>query len=183
MLANNAQNLTRRLTESIRESRSGGWIAGMDCCAAGWGTLASRNPAWACRDEPTPLRHYAANAGTTPQSILHCPSRCVPKPRYHVAVDVQRDRDARVPEHLGDDLRVHALGQQQGGAGVPEVVEAYVGQPGTPQERLEAGTEGWYWRDLRRAKPTGRRPGWRRSTGRSGRYPFTTSSTCSPSPS
>jgi hypothetical protein len=36
-----------------------------------------------------------------------------------VAVDVQRDRDARVPEHLRDYLRVHVLRQQQGGAGVP----------------------------------------------------------------
>ena len=49
---------------------------------------------------------------------------------------------ARVPEHLRDDLRVHPLSQKQGRAGVPEVVEAYVGQPGTPQEWLEvAGHE------------------------------------------
>ena len=39
--------------------------------------------------------------------------------------------------HLGDDLRVHALREQERRAGVPEVVEAYVGQHGTPQQRLE----------------------------------------------
>ncbi len=47
-----------------------------------------------------------------------------------------------MPEQLGDYLRVNALRQQQGGAGVPEVVEAYLRQPGTPEERLEvAGHE------------------------------------------
>ena len=45
-----------------------------------------------------------------------------------MAVNIQRDRDARVPEHLGDDLRVHAFRGEQRRAGVPEVVEAHVGQ-------------------------------------------------------
>ncbi|HEY8785299.1 MAG TPA: hypothetical protein VIN63_02350 [Candidatus Limnocylindria bacterium] len=31
--------------------------------------------------------------------------------RGHVRVQVQRDRDRRVPEHLGHDLRVPALTQ------------------------------------------------------------------------
>jgi hypothetical protein len=33
-----------------------------------------------------------------------------------------------MPEHLGDYLWVHAPRQKQGRAGVPEVVEAHVGQ-------------------------------------------------------
>ncbi len=53
-----------------------------------------------------------------------------------MAVDVQRYRYARVPEHLRDDLRVDALGEQQRRGGVPEVVEADVARPGSPQERL-----------------------------------------------
>ena len=54
--------------------------------------------------------------------------------RYDVAVSVQRYRDTRVPEHLAHNLRVDHLCKQQGRAGVPEVVEAYVGQPGLPQQ-------------------------------------------------
>jgi hypothetical protein len=52
--------------------------------------------------------------------------------RYDVAVGVQRDGDARVPEHLRDYLGVPAFRQQQRGTGVPEVVEPYVGQPDPP---------------------------------------------------
>jgi hypothetical protein len=51
-----------------------------------------------------------------------------------VTVSIQRDRDGGVPEHLGDDLRVYALRQQQRGAGVPEVVEADLRQPGPPKQ-------------------------------------------------
>ncbi len=41
-----------------------------------------------------------------------------------------------MPEHLGDDLGVDALCQEERGAGMPEVVEPCVGQSGTPEERL-----------------------------------------------
>ncbi len=53
-----------------------------------------------------------------------------------MAVDVQRDRAARMTQHLRDYLRVDALRQEKRRAGVPEVVESYVGQPASPQERL-----------------------------------------------
>ena len=40
-----------------------------------------------------------------------------------VGVDVQGDAYGGVPEHLGDDLRVHVAGEEQRGARMPEVVD------------------------------------------------------------
>ena len=34
-----------------------------------------------------------------------------------------------MPQHLAHDLRVHAFGEEHGGADVPEVMEPYVWQP------------------------------------------------------
>ena len=82
---------------------------------------------------------YAANAGIVAQRVFHRQRRRITQPRYHVAVDVERDRHARVPEQLGDYLRVDALRQEQRRARVPEVVEAYVRQPGPPQELASRG--------------------------------------------
>ena len=53
-----------------------------------------------------------------------------------MAVRVQSNADARVSEHLDHYLRVHALRQEQCRAGVSQVVEPYVRQPGMPQQRL-----------------------------------------------
>src|SRR5215211_3136217 len=78
----------------------------------------------------------AANIGIIAQSVFHRARSHLLHSRYHVAVGVQRDGDGRVPEHLGDYLRVDAFSQEERRTGVPEVVEAYVGQPGPPQERL-----------------------------------------------
>lgn len=58
------------------------------------------------------------------QRVLHRASRRASQSRYHVAVDVECNGHTRVPERLGDDLRVYAIRQEQRGAGVPEVVEA-----------------------------------------------------------
>ena len=46
------------------------------------------------------------------QRGLHRRSRSIPEAGDHVAVDVQRNGDARVPEHLRDYLRVDAFRQQ-----------------------------------------------------------------------
>ncbi len=49
--------------------------------------------------------------------------------REHMRVGVERDGYGGVPQHLREDLGVHVLGQEQGSARVPEVVEAYLRQP------------------------------------------------------
>ncbi len=55
-----------------------------------------------------------------------------------MGVGVQGDRYGGVTKHLGDYLRVDVAGEQQRGAGVPEVVEADLREPGPLQQRLEA---------------------------------------------
>src|SRR5215212_7997879 len=45
-----------------------------------------------------------------------------------MAVGVQGDGYGGVAEHLGDDLRIYVAGQEQGGARMPEVVEAGMGR-------------------------------------------------------
>lgn len=56
-----------------------------------------------------------------------------------VRVGVECDPDARVPEPLGDDLRVDALQEHQGRMGVAEVVEPDVREPLLPAEPVPAG--------------------------------------------
>lgn len=51
--------------------------------------------------------------------------------RIRADAAIQRDRDARVSEHVGDDLGVDTPSEKERHAGVPEVVEADGGQPGT----------------------------------------------------
>ncbi len=53
-------------------------------------------------------------------------------------VGVQGHGYGSVPQKLLNELWVGALRKQQGSAGVPEVVEADVRQPGTLEQRLEA---------------------------------------------
>jgi hypothetical protein len=55
-----------------------------------------------------------------------------------VRVGVERDGDAGVAQHLGDHLRVHVLGEQERGARVPEIVEAYLRQARPLEQGLEA---------------------------------------------
>jgi hypothetical protein len=54
----------------------------------------------------------------------------------HVLVDGERDRGARVAQALGDDLHRHAVGEQQGGVGVAEVVQSDRRQSLLPQRLL-----------------------------------------------
>jgi hypothetical protein len=49
---------------------------------------------------------------------------------------IQRERDRRVSEHLGDELDMHALREQQRRR-VPDVVKADLWQIGAPERRLE----------------------------------------------
>jgi hypothetical protein len=45
----------------------------------------------------------------------------------HVRVHVQRESDARVPEHLGNDLWRYTGGECQRGGGVTKVIKVDVG--------------------------------------------------------
>jgi hypothetical protein len=72
------------------------------------------------------------------QCGFHRADRSLLHARKHVGVCVNRLRDVGVPEPLLHDLRIHVLGEQKRGAGVPEVVEAYKGEPGL----LKEGPEG-----------------------------------------
>ena len=57
--------------------------------------------------------------------------------RGDVAVEVERDRDRRVAEHLGNDLRMHAATQEQRRGGVAQIVEADPRQPRVLEHSLE----------------------------------------------
>jgi hypothetical protein len=57
--------------------------------------------------------------------------------REHVRVDVEGDRYRGVPEHLGNDLGVDVAGEEEGGARMPEVVEADRRQAGAPEQGLQ----------------------------------------------
>src|SRR5262245_60859406 len=60
----------------------------------------------------------------------------------HMAVDIERHADCRVPKHLRHDLRMDTPQQQQGGRGMPQVVESYRGQPRFGQEWSEVPLQG-----------------------------------------
>jgi hypothetical protein len=53
------------------------------------------------------------------KGILHRFGGAVLHVGEHVRVSIQGDGDAGMPQHLGDDLRVHVLGEKQRGARVP----------------------------------------------------------------
>ncbi len=71
------------------------------------------------------------------QNVVH--SRCcrISQTGDDVRVGVEGDRDSRVAEHLGDALRVDTAHEQQRGARVAKVVEAYRGQIGTLETRAK----------------------------------------------
>ena len=52
-------------------------------------------------------------------------------------VEVERDRDGRVPEHLAGDLRVDPAAEHERRRGVSEIVEPELRQVGAAQRRLE----------------------------------------------
>ena len=54
-----------------------------------------------------------------------------------MAVGIQGNGDAGMPQQLRDNLGVDVLGEQQRGARVPEIVKAYLGQPGPPEQGFE----------------------------------------------
>ncbi len=59
----------------------------------------------------------------------------------YVGLGAHCDGDARVPEHLLHYSRAHGPGEEDGGAGVPEVVEADVRHSGGPKEGLEGAAD------------------------------------------
>src|SRR5258706_12090069 len=50
--------------------------------------------------------------------------------REYMRIRVERQADLRMPERLHDRPRIDALGQQERGGRVPQIVEANVGQLG-----------------------------------------------------
>ena len=57
--------------------------------------------------------------------------------RQHVRVGVYRLGDGGVPEHLLHYVWVYGFAEKQGRGRVPEIVEAYLRQPGALQEEPE----------------------------------------------
>ena len=74
-----------------------------------------------------PLRKY----------VLHGSGGLICHARQHVGVGVQSDRYGGVAQGFLHEFGVHASTEQEGGARVPEVVEAYVRQFCPLQEGLE----------------------------------------------
>ena len=61
--------------------------------------------------------------------------------RRDVAVEVEGRADASVAQHLGYDLGVYALTQQERSGGVAQVMEANARQPSPLQQRKERPTQ------------------------------------------
>jgi hypothetical protein len=80
------------------------------------------------------------------QRGLHSSDSLIPHARQDVAVAVQRHSHRRVAQHLLHQLRVVATAQEQCGAGVPEVMKTYVGQPRLLEEigRISLSDNGAY---------------------------------------
>src|SRR5215204_5559610 len=78
---------------------------------------------------------------------LHRPYCLSPHARQEVRVSVQGHRYRGVPQKLLNELWMSALREQQGGAGVPEVMEADVRQSGPPQKGLEGAVTEVRWVD------------------------------------
>ena len=58
------------------------------------------------------------------EDILHSLNCLLLHPLKDMAVDRECEGHVAVTEHLGDDLGVDVLGEQEGSAGVPKIVEA-----------------------------------------------------------
>jgi hypothetical protein len=72
------------------------------------------------------------------KSILYRFGGAILHVREHMGIGIQCDGDAGVPQHLGDDLGVHVLGEQQRSTRVPQIVKAYRRQPCSLEEWLES---------------------------------------------
>ena len=85
------------------------------------------------------LHHFLHQRGPAllRERLLHGRDRSVLHVRQDVGVGVHRLRYGGVPEHLLDYLGIRAFTEKDRGAGVPEVVEPYPGEPGSLQERPE----------------------------------------------
>jgi hypothetical protein len=83
-----------------------------------------------------------ANAGAvycnpSTQGFFEGACRAVLHVGEHVGVGVQGDGYAGMPQHLGDNLRVDVLREQQRGARMPKIVKAYLGQARPLEQGLE----------------------------------------------
>lgn len=78
-------------------------------------------------------------------SALNCPRQHVPHGLRRlplgctgdVSVGVQGKPCGEVPQHPGHDFHIHLVLQGQGGEGVAQVVESYLGQPCPFQHSME----------------------------------------------
>ena len=102
---------------------------------------------------PGPL-YCNRTATRSTQRAFHSGGGLVAHAREVVRVGVKGEADVRVPEELLHELRVYPLGEEQRRAGVPEVVEAHVGQPRFREDRLE-GAPVYVGGSQRRADPRG----------------------------
>jgi hypothetical protein len=57
------------------------------------------------------------------EQVVHHPSSLTVHRRRDMRVDIERDGDRRVAEHVADDSRVNTLAQQKAGGRVPRVVK------------------------------------------------------------
>ncbi len=71
-------------------------------------------------------------------TVIHQIGAFAPHVWKHVAIQIQRRRDLGVAENVLHDFRMGVLGQQEGGAAVPLVMETHGRKPGFLQEILEA---------------------------------------------
>jgi hypothetical protein len=76
------------------------------------------------------VQQPCSNADVLSESCFHSPHGLVSHARQEVRVGIQSHGYGCVPQKLLDEFRVGALRKQQGSAGVSEVVEADVRQPG-----------------------------------------------------
>ena len=63
-----------------------------------------------------------------PQRGVHRAGSLLGHARQKVRISIERHGDGRVPEEFLDVFGVDALGEQQRGAGVPEVMQGYARQ-------------------------------------------------------
>src|SRR5450759_4938969 len=84
-------------------------------------------------DRP-PAARALRSAG--PEQLIHPLGRFPPDRRHDVAVRVEREADLRVPKRLHHDASRDTLGEQERGAGMPQVVEPLTGETGIGKDPL-----------------------------------------------